>query len=179
MSLEPSPDAAPPTGESRYTAWVSRSTVLIGALATAVIAILIPASVLLRAFTGRGIRGVSDLVVLFMVAAAFLGFAAAESSNTHVRVTVLTQRLQSRTAAIVRATSGLLLAAVSGVMAYAACLRALDSLKIGEHVFGVVRFPVWPIRFTIAIGLGLLALVALGRSFAHLRDIVSAGDSGA
>lgn len=148
---------------------VASFAVVLGSAASGLIAVGVTVSVLLRETTGLGIPGVNETSVLLLVIAAFLGFIEAERSEAHVRATILTSRTSPLTTKILRVIAMLVLAGISSLMTYSAALRALASYRGDEFLFGIVRYPVWPTRAAIALGLGFLALYSLNKAYRIAR----------
>ncbi|MGM7696932.1 TRAP transporter small permease [Microbacterium sp. A84] len=137
----------------------SRGVAELSAIGGGILALLISAEVVSRSATGTSIRGLVEIAELVLVVVVFLGMAQAERIETHVRVTLLTDKMPDRARRIVRATA-LLIAAIFIIwMATAMAGKALNSFESGEFRIGLLHIPLWPSRAIAAIGTILLAVV--------------------
>jgi TRAP-type C4-dicarboxylate transport system permease small subunit len=121
-----------------------------------------------RALRDDSISGVYELTQTLLVFIVFLALAKAERDGVHVRVELVTSRLPAPWREAARRLSTLASALIVVLMAYAACLRALDSIEIAEFTQGAVAFPVWPARAVLALGLIVLAAEIVIRGFRAL-----------
>ena len=143
---------------------VARWLAIVSATSAAFIAVSITFNVLARSLTSYRFGTINELSILLMVVVAFAGFAQAEVDETHVRMRLVTDRLGARTRQIARRISLLLTGVFLAVMSHATAMRALSSYQMGEVTVGVTRFPVWPVRAVITVGITALALVALRKA---------------
>ncbi|MCW4385493.1 TRAP transporter small permease [Salinibacterium sp. SYSU T00001] len=146
------------------------SAVLCGALA-----LLLTAEVVMRASTGGSIRGLFEIAELGLVMTVFLGLAQAEVNGTHVRVTLLTDRLRPAVANRLRGVALLLACLFLGWMSIELIERAIDSFIGGEYRTGLLNFPVWPSRAFVAFGTSLLTVVMLAKSLVYFTGHTPSG----
>jgi TRAP-type C4-dicarboxylate transport system permease small subunit len=132
---------------------------VISAVLCGLLALLLTAEVVLRGTGGSSIRGLFEIAELGLVMTVFLGFAQAEVNGTHVRVTLLTDRLGTVAANRLRGVALLLAFVFLAWMGSELVERALTSLSTGEFRTGLLNFPVWPSRAFVAFGTCLLALI--------------------
>lgn len=154
---------------------MTRSLAVVSAILCAGLALLVTAEVALRGFTGQSIRGIFEIAELGLVMAVFLGLGNAETIGTHVRVTLLTDRLSEAVANRVRAVGLLLACAFCAWMGWELILRALESFNTGEFRTGLLNFPMWPSRAFVAIGTAFLAIVLLAKSLVLLTGRTPSG----
>ncbi|MFT4470537.1 TRAP transporter small permease [Arthrobacter sulfonylureivorans] len=133
------------------------------------LALLVTAEVVLRGATGESIRGLFEIAELGLVMVVFLGFSQAEVNATHVRVTLLTDRLTSAVANRLRGISLLLCAVFLAWMGWELVQRAIESFETGEFRTGLLSFPIWPSRSFIALGVSFLAIVMLVKGLTTTR----------
>jgi TRAP-type C4-dicarboxylate transport system permease small subunit len=145
------------------------------------LALLVTAEVILRGATGESIRGLFEIAELGLVMVVFLGFSQAEVDGTHVRVTLLTDRLSPATARRLRGVALLVCAVFLAWMGWELIQRAIESFETGEFRTGLLSFPVWPSRAFIALGVSFLAIVMLvkGLILAGGRDLPEDSKEGA
>lgn len=137
---------------------VSQVLGVTSAVGVVLIMTAITATVVARATTGRSIQGSYELVETVMVVVAFLGLAYAERDNSHVRVTLVTNRVSPLIRRVMMTMGNLACLVVVIVMARASWGEAFSSWNRGEVRQGLADFPLWPARFALALGLTALAL---------------------
>lgn len=145
---------------------VSGALAVLGSVAAGGIAIAIAIDVVTRGVAGGSIPGLVEFIESLLVATVFLGMADAERTSTHVRVTLVTERIRSQgTRRLVRAagmTAGLVMAVL---FAWYTGVRAYNSTLSLETRFGLLEFPLWPARIIIAVGFVALAVAMVARIF--------------
>lgn len=141
----------------------SMSSVLgvIATVATVIMMVGIAIDVFYRALYDKSLPGVLELSETALVAAVFLGIAYTGSTNSHIQVDLLTERLPERARQIVVAIAWLLTTAFLAWATYATVLRAMKSTNENEIRMGLVNWPMFPARWLIAIGFAAMLLVAL------------------
>lgn len=144
---------------------LGRRTALFRSVVTGLIMLGIVADVVRRGITGRSIPGMIELVETFMAIEVFLGLAHAEATAVHVRMSLATNVMPFRLRRVVK-SFGMFVCMVGSVwFAYASTLRAIEATAVGEVKPGLLRFPVWPARWAIAIGFAVLAFEYLARTW--------------
>ena len=125
---------------------------------TAIMMLAIVGDVASREFRGRGLLGTIELSESLLVAVIFLGLAYAERTGRHVSLSLVFDRLPTRIA-FWGQTAGLLVVLILlGWISYRAGLQAWTSYQRGEFRFGIMRFPMWPARVAMFVGLAALVL---------------------
>jgi TRAP-type C4-dicarboxylate transport system permease small subunit len=125
----------------------------------------IVADVLRRSITGRSIPGMIEMVETFMAIEVFLGLAHAEATGVHVRMSLATNVMPFSVRRVVK-SFGMFVCMVGSVwFTWASTLRALEATAVGEVKPGLLRFPVWPARWAIAVGFAVLAFEYLARTW--------------
>jgi TRAP-type C4-dicarboxylate transport system permease small subunit len=125
----------------------------IGGLAIAAMMMLILAEVLSRLFLDSSIEGAIEIVGIFLSLSVFLGLAACEQTNHHVRVELLRMRLSYRKKMILDLLSYFLALVVVGVMVWQVGLDAYSSFVIREVLPGAeLEVPVYPAKISAFIG---------------------------
>ena len=152
----------------------SQVAAVIAASLTMLLALSIMSDAVARLITNRSIPGMVELSETLLVALVFLGFGYCAYSGAHIALTLVTDALPGRITAIIRAVALTLVAILLVWMLWATGVRALDSFTGGEYKFGLARWPLWPARTLIVIGLAVTlpvyvvavwnnVLIALGR----------------
>jgi len=111
-----------------------------------------------RFFFSKPIHGTLELNMLLMSAIVFLGLAWTQSQRGHVRVEVII----SRTRPNMRSALNIICWAIAFTLFLAITVggteEAINSVRLGENLWGVKKFPVWPGKILAAFGSGLLCI---------------------
>lgn len=121
--------------------------------------------------THRSLPGVYELIETITVLVLAFGVAHAEQIRANPRVSLLTERLSARAVVAVRTVGEAVMMAVVVWFAYGTTCDAIVAVQRGEHVLGVVRFPVWPTKIMLAAGFVLLALYLLNDTVRSITRI--------
>ncbi|MCR4265172.1 TRAP transporter small permease subunit [Nitratireductor sp. ZSWI3] len=119
---------------------------------------LIVANTLLRYLFNTPIAGTLELTEGALPLMVFLSLALTQYEGGHIKVILLTRSLPGeirRAVAVLAMLAGALFFAWA---TWAGWLAAASSWAIGEVERGSIRYPVWPIKFTVAAGMALLSL---------------------
>lgn len=111
----------------------------------------------------------------YIVAIVFLPLAVVEVMNAHISVEILTQHLPKRLAEILIGLVAVVSAVYFGAFAVRSWEDAAQKFSVGEVALGNSQITVWPTRFYLPIGCGLLTLVLLykaSRLFAGDRSVI-------
>jgi len=153
---------------------LDRASVALGALSGVLILamiLLVSIDVAIRKLFAVTVPGASEINVLLLVALVYLGLAGAQARAAHFSVTLVRDRLPGGWRRAVEMATTMLSLCFTSVLTGFTYLKAMQSFASGEASFGVVAFPIWPSRFAVAFGFGLLSLqlalqllrLALGR----------------
>jgi len=113
---------------------------------------------LLRGVFNIALMGVVESNSLLLVTLIYMGIAGAQASGANFRLTLFTERVRPALRHAFNLLSWLLMIGVLGIFWWFALQSALFSYARGESSYGLVSFPLWPSRFVVAFGLGLLWL---------------------
>lgn len=119
---------------------------------------LIDANALSRRVFNAPVTGTLEITEALMVIAILMPMAYTQMMRGHIRVTLLTKVLPPRvqrglyTAALI---IGCLFAAWVAWAAYGYFLR---SYNVNENAWGSVRFPIYPSKGAVALGMALLSI---------------------
>jgi TRAP-type C4-dicarboxylate transport system permease small subunit len=132
---------------------------VIAALSLVVLMLAITLDVITRYITKASIPGVLELAESCLVISIFFGLPIAAVRGEHVAVTLVTDRLNDAWARVCFLVAWAVTALFLAWMTWASITRAIEATERGEERFGLVRWPVWPMRWVIVIGLlGFLAV---------------------
>ena len=156
---------------------VSRLLAILAAASIVVMVLAIAADVVVRNITGGSLPGMIEVAETSLVVSVFFGLAWAAANGDHVAVTLLADRFNQATMQVVNIFVWALSSAFIAWLLYASTLRAVDSTRMLEERFGIVRWPMYPMRWVLVVGLVALLLVTLmnlARSIAGLAPMGSA-----
>nr|WP_067288296.1 TRAP transporter small permease [Marinobacterium profundum] len=145
---------------------------IIAALGVLGLAFLILADVIGRSVFGSPVQGIPELVKNLIVGILFMQLPFAIYSGSMLRTTFLSDLLPLRAGLVLKGILYLLGALLFGCIAYASLDPLLTSWEILEYDGeGLVKIPVYPIRFiifTMSILSAITYLVLIKDSFALL-----------
>lgn len=122
----------------------------------------IAADVLLRSVFNTSMQGTLEIVSsYYMVAVVFLPLAMVERLNAHISVELLTQHLPPRPQLLLMAAVSVLSAAYFAAFAWQTWGDAMQKYRVGEVMLGNVPITVWPTRFFVPVGCGMIVVVLM------------------
>lgn len=130
---------------------------LVGGFVVVGLMVLITADALGRKLV-KPVPGALEFSEAAMVAAVFLPLMYVQMRREHVFVSVVTQALPVRIQALLDAIAALMGVALFGLMTWLALDKAWEAWTIGEYRVAVIPVPIWPFRWLIPLGTGLLCL---------------------
>lgn len=148
---------------------VSAGFAVVSALAIVAMMIAIAADVFVRNFSGASLPGMIEIAETSLVVTVFFGLAWAAVQGDHVAVTLLTDRFNPRWTMINGVLVWSITTAFLAWITYASARRALASTEMLEERFGIIRWPIYPMRWVIVAGFALLLLVAIANVIRTIR----------
>ena len=107
------------------------------------------------------VPGVIELNEVLMVGIVFLGLGMAQKEKSHIRAELFVSRLSS----LWRKRSDIFALIFSTcfwtILLIKAVPKAWHSFMIGEYREGLIKFPIWPARWALAIGILIMCLQLL------------------
>ena len=100
----------------------------------------------------------------YIVAIVFLPLALVERLNANIAVEILAQHLSKRKAELLIAVVAIASAAYFAALAWTTGIDAYGKYEVGEVALGNSQITVWPTRFYLPIGCGLLVLILLNKA---------------
>ena len=97
----------------------------------------------------------------YIVAIVFLPLALVEKLNAHIVVELVTQRFSPRAQELLIAVVALASSAYFGAFAWRTGQDAIQKYHVGEVILGTSAITVWPTRFYLPIGCGLITLLLI------------------
>ncbi len=133
---------------------------LAGGLLIALASLVVFASILARALTGRSLYGDMEIVQTATAVGASLFLPYAQSCGAHVIVDVFTWWAGPRTLAVLARLAAVAMAVIMAVLAWRTAVGALGMWQAREQSI-MLGVPVWACYGALVPGLALAAVVAL------------------
>ena len=144
--------------------WLSRNLSIVAGLALVLMMVHIVADVVLKFMFNQPIPGTPEIVAYYyMVTAVFFGLAYVEIKGKHITVDLLYNHMPPLMKRIALAIGCLLSALFFSLLAYQTWLDALQAYRIGQIAMGSAALPIWPARFVLPLGFGMVALASVAR----------------
>ena len=107
------------------------------------------------------VPGAFEFSEALMIPAVFLPLMFVQSKREHVYVGVVTLALSNRWQCFLDAVAAIIGLLMFGFLTWLAIDKALDSTLVNEYRVAIISVPIWPFRWVIAFGLGLMVLQLL------------------
>lgn len=160
----------------RFLTWLG----VLAGLITFAVMWLVVANSLMRKIFNQPIQGTYEITESALVLMVFLALAYTQYQRGHIRVTLVTRHLPmtlQHWLYVAGLTVGFLFFAWCG---YAAYLDAHQAYVVGEQEWGLIRFPLWPIKFCLFGGIVLISLQylldAIRHAFVATGQLTAIGD---
>ena len=137
---------------------INRVVGLFGMWMLFVMGLLVVADIISRELADQSLPGVTEIVYLGIVAVVFLSFAYTEEMRAHVKIEIFSDRLPPKGRTVVDILTWLVGASLMGLLTWLAGIEAIESLEVREYVPSAIRVPIYPVKFAVCIGFGLLGL---------------------
>jgi len=124
-----------------------------------------------RFFFNKPLYGTLELNMLLMSAIVFLSLAWTQSQRGHVRVEILISKTSPNSQGILNIICWALGFIFFLAITIGGTAEAIHSVMIGENLWGVKKFPLWPGKILAAFGAALLCiqfLIDIGSEFVHI-----------
>jgi TRAP-type C4-dicarboxylate transport system permease small subunit len=111
-----------------------------------------------RNLFGPGLPGAEEISEIFMVSLVYFGLAYAQHKKAHVSISVVTDRIPTKVANLMRGFGLTVVCIVLAWMIIETGQTAMISFETGEYRFGLLRVPVWPAKMVIPFGVAALLI---------------------
>mgnify|MGYP001401687067 CR=1 FL=1 len=101
----------------------------------------------------------------YMIAIVFLPLAAVELRNGHIAVEIVAQYLGLHSRRILIGVVSVMSAVFYALITWRTWLEALEKMHVGETYASSLNLSIWPPRFLLPLGCGLLTVVLLWKAF--------------
>ena len=149
------------TGLQRLDGWghaADRALCIASAAIILFMMLLTTVDVVLRYAFNSPLPGVYELQEFMLVGVVFLALAYIQSSNGHIYVDLLTNRLSERGQAVTKIFSHAVSLLIFGLITWQGGLRAWTALITGQSREGLISYPLWPAKWVLTIGGGFFCL---------------------
>lgn len=109
----------------------------------------------------RPLPGAFEFTEALMVGSVFFAIAGAQANRSHVRVQVFVHLMPAWLGATLDRVGDFLTFCLFGLIAWIGWRMAAESIAVGEYSSGLIRFPVWPAKISLALGASLMTIQAL------------------
>lgn len=144
-----------------FSAWLGRLALWLLLLGTVgmISAMLVGvADVVGTEFLGRPVLGTLEFTESTMVLVVFGALAYAQERRAHIRVELLYSQVGPRGKSFMEAVTHIVAFIFFALMAWQGYVELLYSWEIMESTMGSVRFPLYPARSLLLLGVALLLL---------------------
>jgi len=102
--------------------------------------------------------GALEFSEALMVPAVFLPLMFVQMMREHVFVGVVTAGLPIRTQAFLDGLAAVVGILIFSLLTWLALMKALDAFAVREYRVAIIAVPIWPFRWMIPLGTGLMVL---------------------
>lgn len=149
---------------------IARLLAVLSAVAIVVMVIAIAVDVFVRNATGASLPGMIEIAETAMVTAVAFGLAWAGVNGEHVAVTLLTDRFNATWTKVIDIFVWALVAFYTAWLSWSNILHSIQSTEAGEIRFGLVQWPMYPMRWVLTLGFISLLLVSLLNLYRSLTN---------
>ncbi|EAQ02555.1 TRAP-T family transporter, DctQ (4 TMs) subunit [Pseudooceanicola batsensis HTCC2597] len=140
--------------------WVSRIVTYVATALAALMMVHVTIDVVLSQFVAEPLPGTVDYVsYYYMVGLVFLPLSFVEYTNEHIKVDLIHDLLPTGARTVLDMLALALSAAFYGLLTWQTWIDAVEKYTIGEKSMGMAAVTVWPGRFFLPIGAGLIVLL--------------------
>jgi TRAP-type C4-dicarboxylate transport system permease small subunit len=106
--------------------------------------------------TFGALPGALEFSEALMIPAVFLPLMFVQMKREHVYVGVVTLKLPVRTQAFLDGAAAVVGVVIFALLTWLGIDKAVDSTSVGEYRVALISVPIWPFRWMIPLGTGLL-----------------------
>ena len=148
--------------------WMNRTLGVLAAVLLFGMAAMTTADVVGRDFLGIGVPGSYELTSVLLAALIFVGLPLATERDEHVAVDLIDHVLPRRGVRILSGLMGVLSTVVLAVLAWQLWVRGVRLTADGAYT-NVLRLPLAPVAYLMAVTTGIAAVVQAVRASVDLR----------
>lgn len=138
----------------------------IGRLVLLLTMLHVTVDVLMRFLLNMPLTGTIEISsYYYMIAIVFLPLAAVEQRNGHISVEIVAQHLGEASQRMLVGIVSLVCAVFYGLLTWRTWLEAVEKAHVGETYASSMDLAIWPPRFLMPLGCGLLTVVLLWKAW--------------
>jgi TRAP-type C4-dicarboxylate transport system permease small subunit len=134
---------------------------------------MITADVIMRYVFNSPIQGTFELSEFCLVWIVFLSIAYIQSHKGHIKIDIATSWMPMKGQMILDIFSYFLGIAFFAIVFWQSGKMAWNAWVIKDHTMGLVEFPLWPAKFLVPYGAGLICLQFLSNIVQDISRILS------
>lgn len=163
-----------------FLRFITRVFSWVGILGVAAMALHVTADVACKTFFNMPLPATIDMTSnYYMVAIVFFPLAAVELKNRHISVEIVSQHLPRRGQEILVAIVSIVGSVYFAILTMRTWGDAVRSFNIGEYLLGTAQLTIWPTRFFVPLGCGLLSVILIWKAIMLFRRHGRLMDEGA
>lgn len=137
---------------------LNKAVALVATLAIFAMTLSTSADITMRFLVNQPILGVTELNELLMVFAVYLGIAYTQTMKGHVQMELVIEHLPKKAKLVLEIIVYTLVIVGFVFLIRSSGEQAIRAWTMQEYRFGSTRFPLWPSKALIPIGVSLLTL---------------------
>jgi TRAP-type C4-dicarboxylate transport system permease small subunit len=139
---------------------------------------MITADVIMRYFFNSPIQGTFELSEFCLVGIVFFSIAYIQSEKGHIKIDIATAWMPKKIQMILDIFSYILGIAFFAIVFWQSGKMAWNAWVIQDHTMGLVEFPLWPAKFLVPYGAGLICLKFFSNIVQDISRIFSSAIDG-
>jgi len=153
---------------------IAETSAFLSGMVIVVMMVMITGDAVGRKF-GFPVPGGLEFSEAMMVAIVYLSLMAVQRHRENVFVSIATHKLSRRATALLDTVTSFLALVLFAIFTWIALEKALEAFSIREYRVAAITVPIWPFRFFIPFGLGLLCLQMAATVVQNWRSFRSGG----
>lgn len=133
-------------------------SVAVASLIIFVMMLMVTADVVMRYVFNSPIQGTYELAQFCLVGVVFFSIAYVQSEKGHIKIDIATQWMSPKGQTALDIFSYILGIAFFAIVFWQGGKLAWNAWVIQDHTMGLVEFPLWPAKFLVPFGAGLICL---------------------
>lgn len=142
----------------RVTGWTAAGLMVLVGVAVVVSMALGTADVVGTQLFNSPVPGATEAISSLLVIIVYGALPAVQRRRAHIRMALVYSNVGARTRALMDLAAHLVAIAFFGLLLWQAVAEAAWSWSIGQTEVGLIRFPIYPFKAALAVGVALLIL---------------------
>jgi TRAP-type mannitol/chloroaromatic compound transport system permease small subunit len=145
----------------------------ISALLLVIIMFLITIDVLSRYLLGRPVKGAYEITEMLFLSVVFLGLSYTQIYKGHVKVEFLVSRFSQQIQLYLDITMLIISFILYILLVWQGIEGFWESFQSGEYRWGLIKLPLWPVKFIIPFGALFLCFSFIDEILKNLSKLKS------